>query len=55
MWRATSLATLDAIHLATALAIRDELPGMIFATHDDELGVAASSMGFDVQGVDLAA
>lgn len=51
----TSLATLDAIHLATALAIRDELPGMIFATHDDELGVAASSMGFDVQGVDLAA
>ena len=51
----TSLGTLDAIHLATALAIREDLPGMLFATHDDELGLAASSMGFDVQGVDLAA
>jgi len=51
----TSIGTLDAIHLATALAIRDDLPGMIFATHDDELGLAASSMGFDVRGVDLAA
>jgi predicted nucleic acid-binding protein len=50
----TSIGTLDAIHLATALAIRDDLPGMIFATHDDELGLAASSMGFDVQGVDPA-
>jgi predicted nucleic acid-binding protein len=49
----TSLAALDAIHLASALAIRDELPGMIFATHDDELGLAASAMGFEVQGVDL--
>jgi predicted nucleic acid-binding protein len=48
----TSLGTLDAIHLASALAIRDELPGMVFATHDDELGLAASSMGFDVQGLD---
>jgi len=48
----TSLGTLDAIHLATALAIRDELPGMVFATHDDELGLAASSMSFDVQGLD---
>jgi uncharacterized protein len=51
----TSLGTLDAIHLASALAIRDELPLMVFATHDDELGLAASSMGFDVQGVDPAA
>jgi hypothetical protein len=51
----TSLGTLDAIHHASALAVRDELPGMVFATHDDELGLAASSMGFDVQGVDLTA
>jgi predicted nucleic acid-binding protein len=50
----TSLGTLDAIHLASALAIRDQLPGMVFATHDDELGLAAMSMGFDLQGVDLA-
>jgi predicted nucleic acid-binding protein len=49
----TSLGTLDAIHLASALAIRDELPGMVFATHDDELGLAALSMGFEVQGVEL--
>jgi predicted nucleic acid-binding protein len=49
----TSLGTLDAIHLASALAIHDELPGMVFATHDDELGLAASSMGFEVQGVEL--
>jgi hypothetical protein len=39
--------------LATALAVRDELSGMVFATHDDELGLAASSMGFEVQGVEL--
>lgn len=49
----TSLGTLDAIHLASALAIRDEVPGMMFATHDVELGLAASAMGFNVQGVDL--
>ncbi|HEV2005079.1 MAG TPA: type II toxin-antitoxin system VapC family toxin [Candidatus Limnocylindrales bacterium] len=36
----TSLGTLDAIHLATAIAVRDELPSMVFATHDDELGLA---------------
>jgi predicted nucleic acid-binding protein len=48
----TSLGTLDAIHLASALAIRDEVPDLIFATHDAELGLAASAMGFDVQGVD---
>jgi hypothetical protein len=51
----TSLGTLDALHLATPLAIRDDLPGIVFATHDDELGLAASAMGFDVRGVDLAA
>jgi predicted nucleic acid-binding protein len=49
----TSLGTLDAIHLASALAVRDELPGMVFATHDDELGLAALSIGFEVQGVEL--
>lgn len=48
----TSVATLDAIHLASALAIRDEVPDLVFATHDVELGLAASAMGFDVQGVD---
>jgi predicted nucleic acid-binding protein len=47
----TSIGTLDAIHLATALGIRERVPSMIFATHDDELGLAASAMGFEVHGL----
>jgi uncharacterized protein len=50
----TSLRTLDAIHLATALGIREQVPSMVFATHDDELGLAARAMGFDVHGVEGA-
>jgi predicted nucleic acid-binding protein len=50
----TSIGTLDAIHLASALAIRDDVPDLLFATHDEELALAASAMGFDVQGVDQA-
>jgi len=46
----TSLGTLDAIHLATAMQIRDEFPDLQFATHDRELATAARSVGFDVQG-----
>ena len=46
----TSIGTLDAIHLASALAIRDEVPDLVFATHDAELALAASAMGFDVRG-----
>jgi predicted nucleic acid-binding protein len=46
----TSLGTLDAIHLATALEIRDEFPDLRFATHDRELATAARSVGFEVQG-----
>lgn len=46
-----SLKTLDAIHLATALALRDQLPGMVFTTHDAALGLAAAAMGFEVHGV----
>jgi predicted nucleic acid-binding protein len=53
----TSLATLDAIHLATAIAYRtfqpkDERP-LLFATHDVALARAASAMNFDVIGVIL--
>jgi predicted nucleic acid-binding protein len=47
----TALGTLDAIHLATALQMRDEYPGLAFATHDRELATAARAVGFDVQGV----
>jgi uncharacterized protein len=46
----TSLATLDAIHLATALQLREEFPGVGFATHDLKLALAARSMGFPVTG-----
>jgi hypothetical protein len=51
----TSLGTLDALHLARALGIREQVASMVFATHDDELGLAASAMGFDVRGVKTAA
>jgi uncharacterized protein len=48
----TSIGTLDAIHLASALAIRDEVPNLVFATHDAQLALAASAMGFDVHGAE---
>jgi predicted nucleic acid-binding protein len=46
----TMLASLDAIHLASALLIKDEFEGLEFATHDDELGIAARATGFPVHG-----
>ncbi len=48
----TPLGTLDALHLATALAWRDARgTALVLATHDVELGVAASACGLDVIGV----
>ncbi len=46
----TAVGTLDAIHLASALEVRSgrELP--LVATHDRELGLAARSLGFEVDG-----
>lgn len=46
----TSLGSLDAIHLATALQLRVEYPDLAFATHDLELASAARAVGFAVQG-----
>ncbi len=46
----TLLGTLDAVHLATALAMRERFDGLLFATHDSTLGTAARSMGFAVAG-----
>jgi len=46
----TLLGTLDAIHLATALALRDDEPDLGFATHDRELAAAARAVGFSVSG-----
>ena len=53
----TPLRTLDALHLATAIAYRstqpdDERP-IVFATHDVQLAKAAHAMRFDVIGVPL--
>jgi predicted nucleic acid-binding protein len=45
------LKTLDAIHLATALAFREERRQEVaFATHDEKLARAAEAAGFKVLG-----
>lgn len=46
----TAVATVDAIHLATALVLREEFVDLAFATHDDQLATAARSVGFSVEG-----
>jgi predicted nucleic acid-binding protein len=48
----TGLGTLDALHLATAMRLREQL-GLVFvcATHDRQFARAARSSGFDVHGV----
>ncbi len=49
---AVALKTLDAVHLATALMWRDRrAPGLVFATHDRQLGRAALALGFEVIGL----
>jgi uncharacterized protein len=44
----TSIRTLDALHLASALAMRAAAAGLSMATHDRELAIAAESLGFKV-------
>ncbi len=51
----TSLGSLDAIHLASALLARDSVEGLVFATHDDELSTAARATGFQVHGISRGA
>jgi predicted nucleic acid-binding protein len=47
-----ALKSLDAIHLASALVLRDQRdPYLVFATHDRQLGRAAATMGFEVIGL----
>lgn len=46
----TSLGTLDAIHLSSALLAREAYPELAFATHDRGLGTAARAVGFQVLG-----
>ena len=47
----TLIGSLDAIHLASALLVRDQYAGLRFATHDAELAVAARAVGLPVDGV----
>ena len=47
----TMVGSLDAIHLASALLIRDDFEDLGFATHDQGLGTAARATGFAVHGV----
>jgi predicted nucleic acid-binding protein len=47
------LATLDAIHLATALIWRERMGvSPTLATHDSALGLAARTFGFEVRGIE---
>ncbi len=46
----TVVGTLDAIHLATALAIRQLEPIDFLLTHDGQLATAARSLGFTAIG-----
>ena len=48
----TVVGTLDAIHLATALSIREIEKLDSLLTHDSQLGIAAKSLGFEVIGMD---
>lgn len=47
----TTIGSLDAIHLATAMEVREMLDLQLLATHDRELGQAARAVGFVVEGV----
>lgn len=46
----TTLGSLDAVHLASALLARAQLPDLQLATHDVELATAARAVGFNVLG-----
>lgn len=47
----TQIRTLDALHLSSALLVRPRYPALRFATHDVELGMAATAEGLRVIGV----
>jgi hypothetical protein len=46
------VGTLDVIHLATALSIREIENVDLLLTHDSRLATAAKSLGFEVMGID---
>ncbi len=46
----TLLGSLDALHLASALLVRERYDQLLFATHDHALAMAAHAVGFQVDG-----
>jgi predicted nucleic acid-binding protein len=44
----TLVRTLDALHLASALALRVTSDDLVMATHDRQLAIAAEALGFGV-------
>jgi len=46
----TIVGALDAIHLASAISIRETQKIDLFLTHDSQLATAARSLGFEVAG-----
>lgn len=46
----TLIRTLDAVHLASALLVRERDPALQFATHDAELATAARAVGLRALG-----
>lgn len=46
----THVATLDALHLASAVELRAATPNLAFATHDAQLAIAARALDFVVLG-----
>jgi predicted nucleic acid-binding protein len=48
----TVVGTLDAMHLATALSIREIESVDLLLTHDSQLATAARSLGFEIMGID---
>ena len=46
----TQLGSMDALHLASALLVRDRFEELVLATHDEALALAAKSVGFRVYG-----
>ena len=46
----TVVGTLDAIHLASAIFIREMQQIDFLMTHDSQLGIAARSLGFQIAG-----
>jgi predicted nucleic acid-binding protein len=51
----TVLGSLDAIHLASAVLARRDIPDLALATHDVQLATAARAVGFRVLGASSGA